>query len=133
MRVVIIDIHPRDEFYRERALLIGKEGNFRASASVGEEFYSGTLELDEIVELPIHGEIREPYFFGIKVKIIKEKEKDFSGPTKKVRCINNSEVEYLISVGNVYSVIYESKTFYHIKTDKGCQSYFAKNMFLRIA
>jgi hypothetical protein len=133
MRVEIVDVHERDDFFEDIDTLIGIEGDFQAEKETNPGFYSGELILDEPINLPNSGQRSSLYFYGVKIKIAKEKPKIFDGPATRVKCVDNLGIEDLLTLGRNYDVYHESKTLYHIRTNKNYVFFFPKNKFIRLA
>jgi hypothetical protein len=133
MRVEIVDIHPRDEFFEEKEILIGMEGEVENPDYVSNNWYKCTIIFDEPIDLPLHGNMSRLYFAGVNIAVARTKTKKFEGPATRVKCISNTDYEGLISPGRTYKVEHESSTFYHIVTDKKYLFFFPKDNFIRIA
>jgi hypothetical protein len=134
MRIRITDIHDRDDYSIDKEQLIGLEGEFSPDRSRGDNWYGGDFISDEGIELEHHrSNNKQLYFYAIRFDNIVEKEKVFAGPATKVLCINNNEVEGLLTTGRKYDVAMDGKSLYHLKCDRNYIFYFSKDKFKRIA
>ena len=70
MRVKITDIHPEDEFYDRREVLIGEIGEFKIDDRREKDYYRGVFLFDENVKGFYYNHV---YFFGIKYEVLDEK------------------------------------------------------------